>query len=141
MSSTLGALVAIVAILAGLSAFAGFIAVGRQRGMVNDLKGRAEFLEASVRDRNEKITWLEGQNTAKDAELAGLHRELDALRKVVTGEVFLQTLIELLNSHHQAAIGGQNVIRAQLADVLGLLGDKRSRAERGEPRPGEGEKL
>ena len=62
-----------------------------------DLKDRVGILEHEGETKDHKITALQ-------AEVIGQKGELDALRKVVTGEIHLVAITDLLTAHHTQAV-------------------------------------
>lgn len=88
-----------------------------------DLRDRVKDLEAENETKDHKITALEEQVSAHQGELA-------ALSKVITGEVHLVAITDLLTQHHDEAIkqwasvnGVLLRVDTTMAGVLALLRD------------------
>jgi hypothetical protein len=61
-------------------------------------------LRASNADLRERVKELEDKDTRSDVKIAGQNAELAALGKVVTGEVHLVAITDLLEHHHAESV-------------------------------------
>lgn len=127
MSSALGLVVTVLAILAGAGAAAAFLSSGRN-------KGRLDALRGDVADRDRRIEFLEAANERHEETedrqqrvIEHLQGEVATLREVVTGQSGpVRDLSDLVHAHHDAAITHLDGIDKKVDDVLRLLGDKRA---------------
>lgn len=144
MSNVGGALQAVVAILA----IAGVL--GLALTVVFDRRNttRLNDLRDDIKDRNERIDFLETENKRLDDlnksqadEIREMHGELKSLREfrdaqagpLLTMTRLIESIIEmmrnlhdLVQSHHDTAKAGFAVLETQHADELRILGNRRN---------------
>lgn len=98
-------------IIVGLFAAAG---VGLQRGLMTNLR--------ESRDEYEKENTKLKTDRAEDrATIERLTRDLDALRRVVTGEVHLTAILDLLGHHHQSHTEHRQMTEEQWREARPML--------------------
>lgn len=95
------------------------------------LYGSTTTLRANNGDLEKRVDLLEAEGLRKDAqiethqkEIAGQKGELLALSKVITGEVHLVAITDLLTEHHAQAVAEWGVINGSMSELLALLKGK-----------------
>jgi hypothetical protein len=137
-----GLVVAGLAILAGLGAMATYVALGTQRGRVERLeKSNGDLRNDLTDEKNRHATTRIDLQAAIDrgvrdrSVIDHLKGEVDTMTRVFEGVSGpLATMAQamdadhkLLAGHHKEAMAGIGTLTGMAADMLQLLGDKRSR--------------
>lgn len=84
-------------------------------------------LRATNGDQGERIKVLEGEQARDKALITGQASEIAALQKVVTGEVQLQAIADVLDHHHAQAVqmwGRVDQVLDHTAHILDLLEER-----------------
>lgn len=132
----IGLALAILAGLTALAAAATFIALGTQRGKVQNLEESNGLLRSSSVDlRNEVEDWkrrwqdVEDRATRQQSVIDHLKGEVETLSSLPLAALAStqESTREMLAAHHKEAMLGQEMQYAVLLDLRHMLGDKRDK--------------
>ena len=78
-------------------------------------------LRDSRDDQEKRIAFLEAKSARDDKEIANQAGEINALQKVVTGEVHLVAIADLLEHHHNQAVVMWDELKGTLTHIDSTL--------------------
>lgn len=78
-------------------------------------------LRASNGDLRDRVTDLEAEQKIDKSLINSQKADLDALRKIVTGEVQLAAITDLLEHHHQAAVTAWQSVEGKIDQLAPSL--------------------
>lgn len=97
------------------------VGVGLMRARVIDLKERLGECRDEIADQDREITKLKAARTEDQAEIAKQANDIDALRRIVTGEEHWVELTRKLDTHHDEAKSHWAAFEELLGRILQTL--------------------